>query len=211
MPDDIDHRSTTLDTSDGEVLHADLAVPRHPVAAAAVAHPHPLMGGDRHNDVVVAVVRALVGAGVATVRFDFRGVGESTGAFGQGVAERLDLDAALGAVAAAAPGAPLWSVGYSFGGDVALSVDRDDLQGWVAIAPPLSVVVDDPPPARDDRPAMVFTPAHDQFCPPDLAHERTAWWAGTTVVEVPSTDHFLHGRLSTVADAVVEALRPAGR
>ncbi|MGY6500164.1 MAG: alpha/beta hydrolase [Acidimicrobiales bacterium] len=209
MPGDIDHRSLTLDTADGETLHGDLAVPRDPVATAAVAHPHPLMGGDRHNAVVDAVVRALTAAGVATVRFDFRGVGDSTGAFGKGVAERLDMEAALRAAADAAPGAPLWSIGYSFGGDVALSVDRPDLVGWVAIAPPLSSVVDDPPPARDERPAMVFTPAHDQFCPPDLAHERTAWWENTMVVEVPSTDHFMNGRLSAVADSVVEALRPA--
>ena len=206
MAHDIEQRTLALRTDDGETLDADLALPRDPVAAAMIAHPHPLMGGDRRNPVVDAMFSALASAGVAVVRFDFRGVGRSTGTHDQGRAERLDVRAALDAAAAQAPGVPLWSTGYSFGADVALSVDRSGLAGWIGVAPPLSALVADAVAALDERPVHLIVAAHDQFCSTERARAVTDTWCSTTVTDVPMADHFLTGRLDHVAELVVATI-----
>src|ERR1700731_5491505 len=60
---------------------------------AVVCHPHPLFGGTMDNKVVTTVARALNDAGIPIVRFNFRGVGASAGAYGEGVGETADADA----------------------------------------------------------------------------------------------------------------------
>ena len=116
----------TLHTGDGLRLVGDVARPAGaPIAGAVVCHPHPQMGGDRTSPVVVAAVGALQRAGVVALRFDFRGVNGSEGAFDHGVGERLDAIAALDALERedGVAGLPLWLVGYSFGSLVVLGVD----------------------------------------------------------------------------------------
>lgn len=205
MSDDTPIERVRLVAADGAELDGDLAVPAGAAVGAVVCHPHPRYGGDRHVPVVDALFRRLVAAGVATLRFDFRGVGTSTGAFGGGVDERLDATAALGRVAGVVDG-PLWLVGYSFGADVALSVDGDRVSGWVAVAPPLGAVADHPPAAADDRPTLVLSPAHDQFRPPASARDAVSGWTGVTVEEVPMADHLLGGALDAVAARTAAAV-----
>src|SRR5204863_4887142 len=65
------------------------------VAAAVVCHPHPLGGGTMNNNVVYRAAKALVAGGVTTLRFNFRGVGASTGVHAHGVGEEEDARAAL--------------------------------------------------------------------------------------------------------------------
>ncbi len=127
----------SLSTVDGLTLDGDLALPAEPWAAAVIAHPHPPSGGDRHSPVVAAVFRRLAAAGVAVVRFDFRGVGDSEGEHDDGQGERVDvvaaLDLAADVVARESLGAAVL-VGYSFGGRVVLDVTDERLAGWGAIA-----------------------------------------------------------------------------
>ena len=66
-----------------------------PVAGVVVCHPHPLMGGDMNNNVVMGVCRELVGSGMAVLRFNFRGVGASAGTHDQGRGEVEDAREAL--------------------------------------------------------------------------------------------------------------------
>lgn len=86
-----------------------------PRGVAVVAHPHPLFGGSLHNKVVQTLARAFVQQGWRCVRFNFRGVGQSTGVHDQGQGELDDL---LAVVAAQAPQGPLCLAGFSFGGFV---------------------------------------------------------------------------------------------
>ena len=62
---------------------------------AVITHPHPLFGGDMANNVVLTAVRALAARGMTTLRFNFRGVGRSTGTYGGGLEEADDVAAAL--------------------------------------------------------------------------------------------------------------------
>ena len=63
--------------------------------AVVVCHPHPLYGGDMSNNVVLALCQGLVKRNIVALRFNFRGVGASSGEFGSGIAEREDVRAAL--------------------------------------------------------------------------------------------------------------------
>jgi alpha/beta superfamily hydrolase len=200
----VEAEALLLDTADGLTLTAEAVLPPSPWAAAVVCHPHPLYGGDMHNTVVDALVRALGRAGVATVRFDFRGVGRSEGTHGGGLEERLDVVAAIDAVAPLAGDGPLLLAGYSFGAMVALTVADARLDGWFAAAPPLATT----PPApllagTDHRPKLIAAPEHDQYTPPAAVAEATAAWANTTIVPVAMADHFLAGRAGVVADQAV--------
>jgi alpha/beta superfamily hydrolase len=71
------------------------ALPAGPYAGVVVCHPHPLRGGDMHNTVVAALAHGLQRAGLATLRFNFRGVGGSQGSYDDGRGEQDDARAAL--------------------------------------------------------------------------------------------------------------------
>jgi alpha/beta superfamily hydrolase len=76
-------------------LEGRLSIPAGATRAAVVCHPHPQYGGDMDNSVVVATAAALGRRGIATLRFNFRGVGQSEGSYGEGVAELGDARAAV--------------------------------------------------------------------------------------------------------------------
>ena len=192
--------TTTLTTIDGLRLVAEVeTVPNEvPVLGAVnLAHPHPLYGGDRFNPIVSALFERLPRLGFHTMRFDFRGVGESEGEYDDGNGERLDVAASidwLSMLVDDAIGGGVWVVGYSFGALVGLSVVEPRVEGWVAVAPPLS------PDRRvlssnDPRPTLVAVPRHDQFCPPERTIEVTSDWTNTGIVTIETTDHFLTGRI----------------
>ena len=91
---------------------------------ALIAHPHPLQGGTRDNKVVTTLARSAQALGAATIRFNYRGVGASSGSYDEG---RGEIDDALAAVAEGRqrwPDAALWLAGFSFGGIVALRASR---------------------------------------------------------------------------------------
>jgi len=189
-----------ITTMDGLTLQADLTLPDAIRGAAAVCHPHPQYGGDRFNPVVDALFRAFAAAGFATVRFDFRGVNASEGAYGGGVDERMDAAAALDAVAPFAPDGPLVLAGYSFGALVALNVADPRLDAWVAVAPPLAMAPSAPVAALDARPKLLLVPAHDQFSPPPAVHGAAGTWTSTEIETIDMADHFLAGRTGAVAE-----------
>jgi uncharacterized protein len=196
-------RRVTITTADGERLVAEQRVPDRPVATAAIAHPHPQYGGTMHDTVVETVWRTLGDAGVATVRFAFRGSGGSTGTHSGGPAERNDVDAALSHASTLAPDVALLACGYSFGADVTLACDHPAIASWLVVAPPLALF--DPAtmvPSSGTRPAHLFVAAHDQFAPPDVVRARVGGWPAAHVHVIDMADHFFRGALDRLADAV---------
>jgi alpha/beta superfamily hydrolase len=107
-------------------LEAILKESPAPFAAAVVCHPHPIHGGTMNNNVVYRVAKALTDAGASALRFNFRGVGRSSGKYDDGVGEEEDARAALNFLARRYPGVPLWMAGFSFGARVGLTVGAAD-------------------------------------------------------------------------------------
>ena len=167
-----------------------------PSAAAVLLHPHPDMGGDRLNHVVDALYRGLPPAGVSAARFDFSS--------SDPVIAAREVSDALDAVRAQGGQGPLVVTGYSFGADIAATVDDGRVAGWVLVAPPLRAVA---PAAMliasDARPKLVLVPERDQFSPPARAREITTGWTSTTISVVPDADHFLAGSTAVVVEAAL--------
>lgn len=201
----IETHQVTLQTADGLRLVGDAIVPIDPLAAVAICHPHPRFGGDRFNTVVDALLRGLPEVGVATLRFDFRGVNESDGEHDGGAAERHDARAALDELGRYTD-APRWLAGYSFGAAVALDTVTDDLQGWLAVAPPLAMMPGARAAAQDPRPKHLLVAGHDQFSPPEPTAEAVDGWVATDTTVLPSADHFLNGHLDRVVAWAIAAL-----
>ncbi len=93
---------------------------QEPVEAAVVCHPHPQGGGTMHNKVVYRLARGLRKAGCTVLRFNFRGVNLSAGAYDQGIGETEDARAALSELRRRYPAVPALIAGFSFGSRVAL-------------------------------------------------------------------------------------------
>jgi alpha/beta superfamily hydrolase len=192
----------TLAVGDGVVLEGEIEEPAGPPRAAMVlCHPHPQFGGTMRSIVISELFRVLPDRGVTCLRFNFRGVEASSGSYDEGRGERADAAAAVSTLAAAIPdGTPLVLAGWSFGGDVALSVSDDRLCAWLAIAPPLRFAVTEPLEA-DPRPKLIVLAEHDEFRSPDEVAAVVAPWEATTVEVVTGASHFFVGR----TDAVVTA------
>ena len=105
-------------------IELDCALPEAGVARAGVAivcHPHPLQGGTMHNKVVTMLERALLELGLATVRFNFRGVGKSEGVHDNGRRrEPTTWSRSPTGLRAVWPDDALWLGGFSFGSYVSL-------------------------------------------------------------------------------------------
>jgi alpha/beta superfamily hydrolase len=175
--------------------------------AAVIAHPHPLQGGTMHNKVVTMLERALLELGLATVRFNFRGVGRSQGVHDGGIGETDDLVAIAAWLKSARAVDALWLAGFSFGSYVTLrAAPRVDPRQLVLVAPPVG---------RWD-----FTDLAPPTCPwlivqgdeDDVVDARAVaeWAAGlgpsVQLVRMPETGHFFHRRLVDLRGLVKNAL-----
>lgn len=190
-----------IPTTDGESLEAELYLPGVPRCGVVITHPHPQMGGDMFTPVPAGFFRATAGTDVAALRFNFRGTGRSTGTHDKGGAERLDVAAALDHLAQAAPGVPLFFAGWSFGADVALTLDDDRIAGWFMAAPPLSVADPSKMAAQSvGAPKVLVIGENDQFNPPAKATATTAGWQNTSIEIIEGADHFFGARLSNLID-----------
>lgn len=113
-----------------------------PAAFMVICHPHPLHGGTMTNKVVTTLARAAHELAVPTLRFNYRGVGASSGSFDNGKGETDDAIAAIAWGRERWPGAALWLGGFSFGGVVALRASTAAVTGEVArlvtVAPALA-------------------------------------------------------------------------
>ncbi len=175
---------------------------------AVVCHPHPLFGGTMDNKVVTTLVRALNSAGIPTLRFNFRGVASSEGAFDEGLGETADAAAVARYGAARWPGRRLVLAGFSFGAYVALRLAQQrELSRLITVAPPVERF-DFSGLAAPACPWLLVQGDADDVVNP---HRVLAWAQALepppTVLILPGVGHFFHGHLSVLRDAVVDAIR----
>jgi alpha/beta superfamily hydrolase len=199
-----------LVTDDGQTLDAELAVADDPHAHVVLCHPHPQYGGSMRSLVTSELFQALPTRGVTCLRYDFRGVGASTGSFDDGVGERHDVRAALRYLLGVDPGVPTYLVGWSFGADLALSIRDQAHAGWCAIALPLRWLDDATATGTDPRPKLVLLAEHDEFRPAGEVEAVTATWTNTETEVVGGASHFFVGRTARLVERVADfCARPA--
>jgi hypothetical protein len=153
----------------GEVkLEAVLREPKagSPRGAALLCHPHPLYGGTMNNRVMYRAAKAAADAGLSALRFNFRGVGSSTGSYDKGAGERKDVAALVDWLSRQYPALPLALVGFSFGAWVGLQVGchHPRIRALVGLGLPLDTydfdfLID------NEKPSLFIIGTRDQFCP----------------------------------------------
>lgn len=194
-----------------EVLHR---LPPRGVArwgAALVCHPHPLYGGTMHSRVTFHLARALLEAGFATLRFNFRGAGGSSGSHDEGRGELDDARAALDHLASLHPGEPLQVAGHSFGAWIGLRLGAVD--GRIGRMAGAGVPVrhyDFAFLAAARRPTLLVQGEMDRFG----SGEEVAALAATLgphvrAAVVPGADHFFQGHLDVLRGLIQDHFRPA--
>ena len=179
-----------------------------PVAAVVVCHPHPKGGGTMNNNVVYRVAAALSAAGAAVLRFNFRGVGRSTGTYDHGVGEEDDARDALDFLVGRYPGVPLWMAGFSFGARVGLTVGAADPRVQKLLGVGLALKMFDYGfLAASTKPKAIIQAAEDEFGGRDpitaavtgMAEPRRLW-------VVDGATHLFPGHLDELQAAAKDAV-----
>jgi len=177
-----------------------------PRGAAVVCHPHPLHGGTMHTKAVYRAAQGLNDAGLVALRFNFRGVGISTGSHDDGHGEQDDLRAALDWLEARYPTLPLVVGGFSFGSKVGLGVGAEDPRVVALLGLGLPVTrpeYDYSFLARADKPVLVVQGEHDEFGSGAAAAEALRpLGPHITLVRISGADHYFVDRLEELRETV---------
>lgn len=175
---------------------------------AIVCHPHPQHGGSMHNKVVTIIERALRELGLATVVFNFRGVGASAGEYDDGRGETEDLLTVATWVQRVRPRDALWLAGFSFGSYVtARAAPQLPVRQMISVAPPIGRW-DFATLASPLCPWLVIQGEADEVVDPEAVY---AWVAAQpeppTLVRMSETSHFFHRRLMDLRGAIKNGVR----
>ena len=184
-----------------------------PALGAVLCHPHPLYGGEMHNNVVSALAHAFQKENIATLRFNFRGVGRSEGTHDEGVAECEDVKAAVTALLDRQPVSTVVVAGYSFGSMVGLQAGAQDdrVHRLIGVAFPLGF--------RDPaflvsvtKPILFISGDRDTYSPIPALTELVAKISAPKQLEtINGADHFFMAREGEVAQAAVSFLQQTGK
>lgn len=181
---------------------------RTPRAAVVFAHPLPTEGGTMHTKVVFQGAKALTRIGCAVLRFNFRGVGRSAGAWDEGRGEMDDYRAGLDFMADRYPNIQMWAAGFSFGSYIAMTCGADDdrVCALIGIAPPVdryeyaSVKM-------STKPKFIIHGERDELIPLQSVRGFYArLQEPKELVEIDRASHLFDGQASEVGDALEELL-----
>jgi alpha/beta superfamily hydrolase len=170
-----------------------------------VAHPHPLMGGSLDNLVVETVVTAFAGQGYATLRFNFRGVGLSEGAYDEGRGEQEDLRAAVDFLAGRGVREILLA-GYSFGAWVIVRLlgQAPPVRGALLVSPPIRLMDFDFS-GLDGKILLIVAGDRDPYCDAKRLQEMAAP-ISAPVRLLARCDHFYSGSEEVLSDTLTAFL-----
>ena len=175
---------------------------------AVICPPQPQQGDTMHNKVVTMTERALRELGLDTVRFNFRGTGESAGVYDEGNGEGDDLAAVVAWVRTLRPHDAVWLGGFSFGGYVTLrNATRLRADALISIAPPIGMRPLDGL-VVPTCPWLLIQGEADEVVDPQAVF---AWIATLKqppeLIRMPETGHFFHRRMMDLRGAIKHAVR----
>lgn len=177
-----------------------------PLYAALICHPHPLQGGTMHNKVVFKVAQTLQSLNVPALRFNFRGVGHSTGTYNEGRGEMDDVRYALEFLSRRYPGLPVVLAGFSFGAYIGLRAGAldDRVQAMIGLGVPARLFNGEVL-AGCQKPKLIIHGTHDEVAP----YRQTLEWfeqvpAPKSIVAVRGADHFFQEHLDEVRTIITK-------
>ena len=183
----------------------ELPVQPEPAGIAVICHPHPQHGGTMHNKVAHMLARTFVRLGYAVLRFNFRGTEQSEGEFDEGIGELDDALAAIQWMREKYSGSPLWLAGFSFGAAIAVKTAvATEVDGLISVAPAISRFASGLE-SQPQCPWLVIQGDQDELVD---VEETVAWFdslaPGPELLIIPDGEHFFHGRLLELREAVME-------
>jgi alpha/beta superfamily hydrolase len=193
------------------VCHGHLeAVVREPRGlirgAAVVCHPHPLQGGTMHTKAVYRVAQAMAEIDIVALRFNFRGVGRSTGTYDAGVGEREDTKSALDWLEERYPKVTLMAGGFSFGSMVALRVGLTDPRVKALFGFGVPVRLYDYSFLADTaKPTLLVQGSQDEFGTAlELQKAVASFGPEVSVATVEGADHYFSGAVDGLKKSVAK-------
>ncbi len=176
---------------------------------ALLLHPHPQHGGTMNNKVVYTLYHGFVQRGFSALRFNFRGVGKSSGIFDRGEGELSDAASALDWLQSYNPNASAcWVAGFSFGAWIGMQLlmRRPEIDAFIAVAPPASTADFGflaPCPAsglivQGDQDQLVAADAVQRLAT-KLSHQKDIRIAHKII---PGADHFFQSHMDQLAAVV---------
>jgi alpha/beta superfamily hydrolase len=191
-------------------LEALYEAPEAPRFAAIVCHPHPLFGGTMNNHATYRLAKAVRARGGASLRFNFRGVGRSAGAYDAGRGETEDARAGLAWLGERHPHLPCLACGFSFGSWMALEAGCPDaaVRGVLCAGLALSLrEVAGPVARRCEKPVAVVQAERDEFGSPEEVGGALTGSAGARrLAVVKGATHLFTQDLSALEREAGEAL-----
>lgn len=183
---------------------AEAPVPATGPVAAVVCHPHPAHGGTMHNKVVYRIARGLMSAGLATLRFNYRGVGQSEGKYDEGVGEQADVVSAIDWLAGQHPGRTLLVAGFSFGArfGLAAGLSHPAVERLVGVGLAVRLLQGESL-VGGTKPVLFVHGDHDEFgSETDVEALLAGWNAPGELHIMKGCGHFFDGRLLEVQSII---------
>lgn len=191
-------------------LEAILKEPRgERKGAGLVCHPHPLGGGTMHNKVVFRAASGLVDAGLATLRFNFRGVGESTGVHSEIEGGMEDVRSAIDYLDGEYPDEDLTLAGFSFGSrtGLAVGINDDRVTRVISIGTPVDKYHDYDFLSGLTKPILFVHGDSDEFGSVEnlkILVNKVAKSTDTELIVFPGCGHFFDDHLKELRDAICD-------
>jgi len=169
-----------------------------------VCHPHPLGGGTMHNKVVFRAAAGLIDAGLVTLRFNFRGVGASTGVHAEIEGGKEDVRVALGYLAGEYPGEDMTLAGFSFGSRTGMEVGMADdrVRRLISIGTPVEKYRDYDFLTEVKNPILFVHGDKDEFCSVESLRSLTDRIPHAEIVIFENCGHFFDAHLNELREAI---------
>lgn len=175
---------------------------------AVLGHPHSLQGGSMNNKVVTTLARAMRDLNIPSLRFNFRGVGQSDGDYADGIGEAADMLLVIEQLSQVYPHKRLILAGFSFGSYVTYrAAALSDSKLLISVAPPVHHYdyseFDSLPPNW-----LIIQGLNDEVVPAKLVQDFSKQrQLPNQLVEFADTGHFFHGKLIKLRQVVSDYIQ----